>query len=69
MDGSWISVCSTSLPARQLPVAELAAHVGLIPLGVDERQRIAVALYEGRPSSLRFIRLSPSGEVLAATAL
>jgi hypothetical protein len=66
--GSWTSVCSTSLPARQLPAAE-AAHVGLTPLGVDEQQRITVALYEGRPSSLRFIRLSPSGEILAAVGL
>ena len=68
LDRSWTSVCSTSLPGRQLPSAD-AAHILLMPLGVDEQQRITVALYEGRPSSLRFIRVSPSGEILAAVGL
>jgi hypothetical protein len=67
-DSSWTSVCSTSLPGRRLPSGE-AERILLMPLGVDEQERITAAVYEGRPSSLRFLRLSRSGEILAAVGL
>jgi len=67
-DKVWESISSASIPRRPLLSAQ-RKQARLRPLGVDSEGRVAVALFEGRPASVRFVRLSISGEILSAVTL
>ena len=65
----WTSAFSALLPRRP-ELSSQRQNARIVSLGVDARDRIAVALFEGKnPGSVRFLRLSTSGELLAAITM
>ena len=57
---------SGAFPRRPELSAQLKRAMST-PLGIDTAGAAVVVLFEGRPLSPRFLRLSPSGEAAAVT--
>lgn len=61
-EGVWETTANGSLP-RQSQLYEQKKSIISNVLGMDNKGNITIALYEGKPLSLRFIRISDKGEI------